>query len=341
MSTELYPFDRFGDGHNYDFGKEHINERNWLITEIIKPELPNIIDNVEKCLNMLNSDQIFKLPISNGSASSSDNSPTIKGVVTRQGPFILDFQAMLRFPDFRKGKQVLYRMNTGRKFPLVQLGTINSNLSKILKSLEDLEVLDDIEKFISDLGGVLRLITNSINTLQNPPRELIFPYNDNFTMKHMFQNCETLCDSTHHEVSLELVLFKNELSIDFRNLTKITKKPWCYIDPETGKSLVDKIKEQLGSNRTKSLSDILKANGIQIEEPSLLNSLVMTTFNTEATTIPQAQTFISRCVTFNNKVVMETEKIAITTSDPTLISISSKLNALEHSISNHYSNLVI
>ena len=83
MTTELYPDDYFGGQDKFDPIIDHTNERRWLINEIIKPELPNIIDNVEKCLDMLHSDQIFKMPISNGTngvdSSQSNDLPSIKG----------------------------------------------------------------------------------------------------------------------------------------------------------------------------------------------------------------------------------------------------------------------
>lgn len=350
MTTELYPNDYFGDLSTYNYEEARKTELKWLINEIIRPELPNIIDNIEKCVDMLNSDKVFKMPISNGAnitrqseganVSISDG-PSIRGIVTRQGPFILDFQAVVRFPEFQKGKQVLYRMNTGIKFPLLQLNNINSNLTDILETLENLEIQDDINIFIERFGYVLKLITQSISILQNPPKELNFPFSNNFAMKQMFQNCDELCESNHHEISLELVLFKNELCVEFRNLSKIINKPWCNIDPKTGKSTVDKIKEDLRSDRSKSLTDILKTYNVQIEEPSLINNIMMSTFSRDSTTLQQAQNLIARCVTFNNKVVSEVGKLTVATSDPSLISISSKLNALEHTISNHFTNLEV
>ncbi|CCD25988.2 Rav2p NDAI_0G02130 [Naumovozyma dairenensis CBS 421] len=372
MTTQLYPNDYFGGVENFNSKSDHAKERHWLINEIIKPELPNIIDNVEKCLAMLNSDQIFKMPISNTSAnatattnknmstitrtvqndsstssssssaaSTSNNCPSIRGIITRRGGYILDFQAMVKFNEFKKGKQILFRMNTGKNYPLLQIKRIHENMEHILQLLEDLQLIDDILEFIKKFGTVLNLLNDSTDLLTNPPEQLIFPYNNNEMMKEMFQDSHLISQSTHHEISLELVLFKNEISIDFRNLEKVTKKPWCEIDPQTGKSLTDKVKDELKSNRSKNLTDILKSNGVQLEQPSLLNNLMMSTFNTETTTLQQAQKYLSRCVTFDNKVVMELEKIAITTSDPTLISISAKLTALEGSISNHYTNLTI
>ncbi|CCC69270.1 hypothetical protein NCAS_0C02800 [Naumovozyma castellii] len=345
MTTELYPDDYFGGQDKFDPIIDHTNERRWLINEIIKPELPNIIDNVEKCLDMLHSDQIFKMPISNGTngvdSSQSNDLPSIKGVITRQGGYVLDFQAVVRFKEFKKGRPTLYRMNTGRKYPLLQLESIIDNLTELLKMLEDLELVEDVQEFADTFGIVLKLLTASTQLLQNPPQELIFPYNNNYIMKQMFQDCQNICESTHHEISLELVLFKNEISIDFRNLAKVTKKPWSEIDPTTGKSITDKIKDQLKTDRDKSTTEILTENGVHIEQPSLLNNIMMSTFNTEATTLAEAQRFLSRCVTFDNKVVTELEKLAITTSDPSLISITSKLAALDGTISNHYINLTV
>lgn len=340
MTTELYPDDYLGGPDEYDYKRDHANEQSWLINEIIRPELPNIIDNVEKCIDMLFSDQVFKMPISSG-INAESTCPSIRGVVTRCGTEIIDFQMALHFSQFNKGKVTIYKMNPSKRYDLPQLDRIGKCLQQILQLLEDLEVEQECPIFISKFDQVLKLITQSITILQNPPQELLFPYNGNLVMKQMFDHYEELCESTHHEVSLELVVFKNELSIDFRNLAKVTKKPWCDIDTESGKSLVDKIKESLKSDRGKNLNDILQQHKIHLEESNLLNNLMISAFNKESTTLQQAQEFIARCITFNNKVVTECEKLQITTSDPSLISIASKLNALENTISNHFTNLEI
>lgn len=341
MTTELYPDDYFGGPDQYNYEQDKRNEQQWLINEIIRPELPNIIDNVEKCIDMLYSDQLFKMPVSSGGASTDASSPSIRGVVTRCGCDIIDFQMALRFPQFNKGKVIIYRMDTGNKFPLEQLKSIGKNLQQILKLLEDLEVEETCSLFIDKFNETLKLITQSITILQNPPPELMFPFNHNNIMKQMFTHYEELCQSTHHEVGLDLVVFKNELNIDFRNLMKVTKKPWCDIDPVSGKSVVDRIKESLRSDRGKKLGDILQEHNIHLEEASLLNNIMISAFNKESTTLQQAQEFISRCVTFDGKVVTECEKLQIATSDPSLISLTSKLNALEHTISNHFTNLEV
>ncbi|CCK67949.1 Rav2p KNAG_0A02600 [Huiozyma naganishii CBS 8797] len=341
MTTELYPYDYNGVPDTHDEIQDHSNEQRWLINEIIRPELPNIIDNVEKCVEGLYSDQTFKMPLSNSTAGNSVLGPTIKGIITRQGTNVLDFQIALSFPEFKKGKPTIYRMNTGVKFSLYQLEYIGKNLQTILELLEDLEIEEDTELFLEKFRSVLSVITQSINVLENPPKNLIFPFDNNFAMKQMFQGYGELSESNHHEISLEIVLVKNELCIDFRNLEKVTKKPWCNIDLETKKSLVDKIKEALKVDRDKTLSETLRENDVHLEEPGLITNLMISTFNRESTTLQQAQAFIARCITYNGKVVIETEKISVTTSDPTLISITSKLSSIERSISNHFTNLEV
>lgn len=340
MSTELYPYDYFGGPEKYDFEEDKINERKWLINEIIRPELPNIIDNVERCIDMLYRDQLFKMPVSSG-VKKNATSPSVRGVLTRSGINIVDFQMALQFPQFDKGKMIIYRMDSDKNFTLSQLDSIGKNLQQVLTFLEDLEVEQDCVTFVDKFNQSLELITKSINILQNPPKNLMFPYNNNITMKQMFTNPEQLCESTHHMISLELLVYKSELTIDFRNLTKVTKKPWCEIDPVSGKSVVDKIKESLKSNRDKKLSEILEEHNIILEESNLLNNFIISTFNKESTTLQQAQEFISRCITFDGKVVTECEKLQISTSDPSLISIVTKLNSLEHTIGNHLTNLKV
>lgn len=337
MTAELYPYDYFGGLEDRDIEQDKAIERNWLIEEIIKPESPNITDNVKRCLEMLKSEQVFKIPISSG-GNEYGNTPSVKGLVARQGSKLVDFQALVKFPEFHKGKAIVLKKNPESHFPLPQIEKLISNLESVLERLEELEVTKDPETFIYSIGEILRLLTKSINLLQNPPRNLSFPESNNDAMKKLFQDYESLCESAHHEISLEIVLFKNELCVDFRNLSKVTKKPWCDIDHHTNKSFSDKVKDELMQDRSKTVSNILREKGVYMEEPTLINNL-MSKFNTQWTTLPQAQYFLNRCVTFNNKVVIEIGKVALTTSDPFLISTSSKLSALENSVSNYYTNL--
>ncbi|CCE62378.1 hypothetical protein TPHA_0C02250 [Tetrapisispora phaffii CBS 4417] len=347
MTTELYPNDYFGDINKHDIVKETETELKWLIDEIVKPELPNIIDNVEKCLDMLQSNEVFKMPITNNNGnnlqgkSNANNGPTIRGIISRQNEYIVGFQTIVTFPEFNKGKPIILKMEPeASKFKLPQLVTTKDNLSDLLHTLEDSEIISDSSSFISNMDKSLKLLAQSISLLETPPRNLIFPEIGNNVIKELFpSNHSSLFETPHHEISLELVLIKNELYIDFRNLVKVVKVPWCKVDPNTSLSFVDNIKEELKVDRRKNLKDVLISRGLQVEESNLFNNLLISAFNTEKTTLSEARNFLSRCITFNNKVVIEGEKIVATTSDPSLISLSSKLHSLESTIGNLYTNL--
>lgn len=342
MTTELFPDDYFGNLNDFNLNENIVREQKWLIDEIIKPDLPNIVENTKKCLDLLTSEQTFKMPVSNGHILDNSNGnrhgPSIRGIISRRREFIIDFQVWVKFPQFHKNKPVLYKMKNGTEFNLLQISLIIVKLREILELLEDLQQCEDIYLFVEGFRKVVELLSKSINLLQNPPNELLFPTNDNLFIKQMFEDPYTLCESTHHLMSMELVLFKNEVTIDFRNLSKVTRKPWCDIDFTTNESFVDKLRNKLKCNRTMSIAQILKEEGLKLEDSTFMNN-ILSNLNSGTTTMQQAQEYLNRCITFDGKVVTEREKVSITTSDPNLITISTKLYSLENLVTNHLTNL--
>lgn len=349
MTSELYEYDLFGNKTKSTIQKNKSNELNWLINEIIKPELPNLIDRVENCLQLLNSNEICRMPLTNNGDITSPSAPQIEGIMSRQGKYILDIRFTIKFLQFRKGKPILFQidrtsepMEKPSKFPLPQLQIIDEKLNDILQSLEDIELIEDNEKFIRLFNTALVTLTQMMNILQNPPNNINFPFDNNNILRHFFpHNYNLLCESIHHFLSLEIVLVKNQLVFDFRNLDKIIKKPWCDIDPITGRSMVDKIRDLQKIQRNSNLEEILAVVGVQVEEPNLINNILLSTFKRESTTIKQAQFYLSRCITFDGKIVAECEKLSTTCTDHLLISLEKELSILEDLIGNHFKNLTI
>ncbi|SMN20882.1 similar to Saccharomyces cerevisiae YDR202C RAV2 Subunit of RAVE [Maudiozyma saulgeensis] len=349
MSTDLFLNSTFGDnsvnensGHSTNGHDEIDAETLWLINEIIKPELPNISDNVSLCLQMLENDQVYKMPVSNGVKEGSSDVPWIKGVVSRKQEYITGFRVMVRFPDFQNGKVIALEMRPNFKYLLTQFGSISNNLHKIISLLDDLETMTDIHQFIKIYKDIVQILDASINLLQAPPSKLTYPENNNEPMKQIFENYKENCDNSTNLIALDLILVKNELCIDFRNLNKVTKKPWCTVDPNTGKSFIDKIKDELMTARTKNVKLILEENGLTVEDSNFLNILLNSTFKPDTTTtLAEAQDYLRRGSTFDGSAVTESSKIMASTSDPILICVSSKLNGLKYSIDNHYENLKI
>ncbi|SCV04024.1 LANO_0G07690g1_1 [Lachancea nothofagi CBS 11611] len=336
MTTQLYPDDYFGGRKPVD----QEGERRWLINEIIKPELPNIIDNVDKCLELLTSQVNFKMPISNG-APSEPNAAYVRGVLTRKGGFVIDFQVMVKFKHFNRGKQIVFKMDTTNPFPLEQIAIITTNLRIVSELLDVLQQCAEVDKFVEDLGKVVDLLASSIKLLQFPPQDLLFPFNRNAVLKQMFAHSEVPFQTAHHVLNMDLVILKNEISMDFRNLQKILTKPWCEYNPHTGKTFADLVRDKLKLQRGKSLKEILTDEGLQVEEPSLFRNVFPHKNGHMCTSLEEAQSVLVRCITFESGLVSECEKVSISTSDPSLISITSKLSGLENCVSNYFSNITL
>lgn len=351
MSTDLYLNGKFGEDVLPDekqptdavsTHEEIDSETLWLINEIIKPELPNISDNVSLCLGMLENDQVYKMPVTNGIKEDRSDVPWVKGVISRKQEYIVEFRVIIRFPDFANGKTIALRMRPNFKYLLKQFDLISKNLHKIITLLDELETMSDVHEFPKIYAEVVRLLDNSLNILQAPPSSLTFPENNNEPMKHIFESYQELCETPTNLIALDLLLVKNELCIDFRNLNRVTKKPWCNMDLKTGKCFIDKVKDELMTARTKNMKHILEENGLTVEESNFINNFISSTFKSETTTtLQEAQDYLRRGSSFDGIAVTESSKIMASTSDPILISVSSKLNGLKYSIDNHYENLKI
>lgn len=350
MTTELYPYDQFGEETAFNTQEDKQHETTWLIKDIIKPELPALIDKVEECLSILDNNQISRMPITSGATTDATNTTQIQGIITRQGLYILDIQFTLRFAQYRKGKLMQFTIGESttshthrtERFAIPQLHAAHEKLLEILQLLENLELVDDDTLFVEMFGKALVATTQMNNMLHSPPNELNFPLDNNCLLKHFFgDKYNYLCESIHHIVSLEAVICGDEIILDFRNLDKVIKRPWCNVDKQSGKSVVDTIRELQKKERNMSLQDILHENNIEVEEQNLLNSFMQNTFNKESTTLQQAQFFISRCVTFDGIVVTEQEKVSTRCSDGLLVSLARKLDEVEKSIGNHFANLSV
>ena len=348
--------------------ERRVNEKIWLIKEIIQPDLPSILDTIRECIDLLNSNQIFNLPISNGggkplsefpneldipsSLLTSGDKPSIQGIVVRQGVFVLDIRLVASFPNFRKGKPMNFKRSGGstmgdlssQKFPILQLQLIDTTLVKIEKSLNGLKFIEaggKIEDFERVFLETLRDTEYITGLLERAPSEVVFPLSGNRLVKNFFhRDYKMLCESNHHMLSLDLTLLEDSISVDLKNLDKVVKRPWCDVDAQSGLSKVDKIRQQLHSESDEELKGVLERNDIYVMEPSGMINFIHSTFNTERTTLEQARFHVLNCATFDNCVVTVIGELKVTASDPNLIDLNTKLKALNGKIRNHYDNLI-
>lgn len=394
MTTELYPNDYFSNKGK----KEPDHELKWLVDEIIKPQLPDLLDTLEKCAEMLDSEESFKLPITSkddnileyiqhkGSKTLSSNAGPdtthsscgglLKGTITRKKGAIVDYQLLVQFTKFRKNQPQMLHMcrhsnissndpnfsNSEAKIKeknnefdptdaklesqlldqehaeieLHQLIATQKYTNIAINIIQNLEKTTDVHEFKKLFQELNQLFVLLINTITKPMDFLQFPL---FTKPLLPQ-----LESQHHLLVPEVVIISNEIVLEIRCLQKFDKKPWSNINKE-GKSTCDLIKMELYDHK-KKLTDILHSHHINIVEPSLFHSIM--TYSSSGTsgggqfanvTLTEAQDILSRSVTYQNQLFLEMGKVAVSTSDPYLITVCAKLAALQKTIYNAHLNL--
>ncbi|KAL6945191.1 hypothetical protein ACO0QE_002639 [Hanseniaspora vineae] len=390
MTTELYPNDYFSNNE----AKNPDHELKWLVDEIIKPQLSEILDTLQKCAEMLDSEESFKLPItskddnileyiqhkvsksafSNADANTLHSScdGLLKGTITRTKGAITDYQLLVQFTKFRKNQPQMIHMcrhpnilsndpkvtdaeakkikgeksesksesqaltKEPSEIELHQLVATQKYTNIAINIIQNLQKTTNVHEFKKLFQELNQLFVLLINTITKPMDVLQFP---RFTKPLLPQ-----LESQHHLLVPEIVIISNEIVLEIRCLQKFDKKPWSNINKE-GKSTCDLIKMELHDPK-KKLTDILHNHHINIVEPSLFHSIM--TYSSSGTsgggqfanvTLTEAQDILSRSVTYQNQLFLEMGKVAVSTSDPYLITVCAKLAALQKTIYNAHLNL--
>ena len=112
-------------------------------------------------------------------------------------------------------------------------------------------------------------------------------------------------------IAVDFYLSQNQVCIDLKSLHRITEKPWCEIDAN-GKSFVDKLKEEMKNKRLsigdKSTSDAINQNNnTNIFSNMMSHLLLRHKYDT--------MDYITRCITYNNMVVVVNKKFEVSTED--------------------------
>lgn len=335
MSTQLSP-GKGPDTTNISGVVNCHEELQWLINEVIKPELPNVIDHFERCISLLTSDNETTLALSTDGEDGS-----VRGVLVRRGEFITGLRASFRLPSFKQGSTLPFRMD-GPQMLLVQLGTTVSVLRDAVDQLQDLQDTLDPHLFAKGISEVHANTQSALNQLSDPPSQLTFPHNAQNTMKHLFSNHDELCGKPQDSdmLNLELVVCRTELLIKLRHLRRAMTAPWNKVDCTTGQSFVDEIRDELTKSRTMNLRQILESRDIKVRESGILAS-TMAAFHsdTQQVTITEAQKYITRGITFDRSVVLEKSHVSARATDPALISICATLGGLVARVAKHNTNL--
>ncbi|KAI5961323.1 RAV2 [Candida theae] len=354
-------------------------ELHWLVSSVILPEFPQIIEALTICSNLLmfNSPQQpdpsskiqkgppIKLPVSSG---TQDN---LKGIIVRDGAFITEFTVAVRDHYLNK---VFHKLKLKKPVLLEQIINANSAIDASIMLINQLSEFTDVKvldhdathkKLIDEFQRLLSSIQTAKTNLQLPTDPgLVFP--EKVTNGQVFE------PELPNTIPIDFYLNQAEICVDLKSLSRVMEKPWGDIDPHTGQSYVDKVREQMklppssansirGSTGQKhSSSDVSSvvsgAPSLQTgKENEKVNNLLpdydshdkhetSSFFNNVMSHISlkpkhDAQDYITRCVTYNKMVVMIKSKIEVSSEDPVLVSCFTKLDSIEYLITNFLHSL--
>lgn len=297
-----------------------IKEQEWMIDTMVKPQLPNLLETLMLCSELLTSKVPIKLPI------TSARTEHIKGVLTRVGLDITEFQIVLDLPTI--GKKITLQLK--EKIILEQLQSLLDLIEFLTQEIvflqHDLESNAKISTFHEKLNVILQLLIKCNQILNKPTEDLMFPKHY-LNLKKNF-NCNSNIESYQDKLTIDFFLLNGELSIECKSLHKITHEPWDIV--RKGKSYIDELREDLKHHKT-TINEIIEQNnrtGLNLKHALGFNKFTV-------------HDYLTRGVTFGESVVIEMESSLVHCQDPNLLSVSTKIKYLEHQISKMYKNLDI
>lgn len=346
-------------------------ELHWLISSIISPEFPQIIGALEICSNLIlyNSSQhpdetgergpAVKLPV------SSTKLEALKGIITRDGAYITQLQVSLRERHFNR---IIHRLHLVKPMLLSQIITAKKSIDNSIELIKTSQVIlgdshDAADRQHVALINLFQQLLNEIqtakNSLQLPTNPtLVFPIN--VTPKDYFD------PPLPASISIDVYISQAEICIDLKNLHHVHEEPWGEIDPKTGESYIDKIREEmkLPSSSAASIASSAASTmnqtptpGERPREPLNVGDIELRLLQLTAKSRPPTEhsqsnlfnnmlhhlllrtkyepiDYITKCVTYNEEVVMINKKIEVSSPDPVLVSAFTKLDSIEYLISN-------
>lgn len=316
-------------------------ELHWLLQHVVKPELPQVIEALQICSNLIlyNSPQhpdpenhiergpSITLPVSSGKLEA------LKGIVVRDGAYITNMSVALKDRNFSK---VVNRLHLTKPLLLPQIITAKHSIDAAITLMVQADSLfdgvsADCDKSSSHLQHHVELISvftemlhellTAKNCLQLPTDpELVFPLH---VVPHL-----SFDPQLPELLALDAYISQAEICLDLKDIHRVTEKPWGDIDPSTGKSYVDKIRDDMsnGKNETPDLLEKDESNGLGHFVSHLWHKY-------------EPHDYITRCVTYNKSVVMINKKIEVLSADPVLVSAFTKLDSVEYVVSSFMENI--
>ncbi|RLV84974.1 Regulator of V-ATPase in vacuolar membrane protein 2 [Meyerozyma sp. JA9] len=353
------------------------SEIHWYVSSIIIPELPHVAEALQICSNLLkyNAPSVpdrsqhqergppIKLPV------SSTKSEAIKGIMTRDGDYITQLTVQLKEPHFNK---VLNKLVLRKPMVLKQVLTARLAIEEAYSVISDSSAFlcspcspHDAAHNHAQLSDTFRTLLSHLevarNSLQIPSDpSLIFPLN--------VAAASSFEPELTPNIAVDLYVTRAEVCIDLKHLHIVKEKPWSEIDPESGKSYVDNVRDEMrlpastqstvstastpvvpsqplnmadiesrlhDINHSRSADNPLNSAG-RPSTPTILGN-VLSHLSLKHRYDPID--YVTKCVTYNNSVVMINKKIEVSSPDPVLVSVFTKLDSIAYLVGTFLENI--
>ncbi|KAG0678859.1 hypothetical protein C6P40_000240 [Pichia californica] len=359
MSTQIFPLEKHSTQELQDLTKKQAeNEVSWYMREVTSSQLESIKDTLITCVKNLDetNDTQYKLPL------SSHKSEILKGTVTRQNFKITGLHIVICSKHLNGGKKIEFQLKPSKYIIIRQLldchDAMENAISNLDKIVENSKVANSADLFVRYMNQVCSHVDLARQSLANPDPAYIFPKYR--VSGFLFE------PQLPKDILLDFLVNEGELTVEFKSLIIVDKKPWNVIIDNTNRlSFGDIVKKEISKQRgvpvNKTLSDeynkYLKWRedhvDVESEDSGLGHTFKnMFTFNSDpslSTLIKNASYYLEQSVTYidddnNSYVVQVGEKCEVISSDPVLLSICVKLESLEktlHRIKENLTNIYI
>lgn len=330
------------------------NEIEWYMDEVISNSVDSIKETLQSCVNNLDEDNTnsYKLPL------SSHKTEMIKGTITRENFKITGLHLLITSKNFSNGKKFELRLKPDSYILIRQLldchDAMENAIGNLNKIVENHKNGNDVDLFIKYIDQAYSHIQLALKSLSDPDPAYVFP---------KYRVPTNVFDPPFPSTgALDFSVNDGELTVEFKNLMPVDKRPWnVIVDKQCHLSFADIVRHQISIQRNTPMNKIIadeynkyiewRKNCPQDENEhetglgiSIKHLFASNSDPSISTLIKNASLYLEQSITYVNNenspvVVQIVDKCEVITSDPVLLSISIKLESLEKNIQRIQENI--
>lgn len=326
----------------------------WFIENIILRQIPSIQETLVSCKDMIvDESNEIKLPI------SSRNSDVIKGVIIRKQCEIVGINLILKgFPvkhlELKANERVVIpQLNDG----VHEIDQALISIDRLFQLYSDGTHFERYLDVLTEFHGHIKLAKDS---LKLPSPDYLFP---------RYRNVKALEPELPVSMSLDFYINNGDICLEINKLHQSHAVPWSIIVNKTKRqSFVDVVRTQISKNREDSINEIVdmeykkllrwldSESGTAIEDDNNhhkkslqgrgVGGVLSGLFFNGGSSFRNCNKYLQNYLTYLDNdnqpiVVMVEEKFEVLSSDPILISTSTKLETLERVVEKMIENFQV